>query len=103
MAPSPSTRPNRPKGAGLACGEPNSHAQIFKSQQSCLHSQLRVVCRPMGSKSRNRPQKLARKLLQIRNTLGLSQSQLLRRLGAADSFTPARISEYESGTREPSL
>ena len=57
----------------------------------------------MGSKSRNRPQKLARKLLHIRNTLGLSQSQLLRRLGAADSFTPARISEYESGTREPSL
>ena len=57
----------------------------------------------MGSKSRNRPKNLARKLLQIRNTLGLSQSQLLRRLGAADSFTPARISEYESGAREPSL
>jgi transcriptional regulator with XRE-family HTH domain len=56
----------------------------------------------MGSKSRNRPQKLARKLLQIRNTLGLSQAQLLRRLGA-DGFTPARISEYESGVREPSL
>lgn len=58
--------------------------------------------RLMGSKSRNRPKNLARKLLQIRNTLGLSQSQLLRRLGA-DGFTPARISEYESGTREPSL
>jgi transcriptional regulator with XRE-family HTH domain len=57
----------------------------------------------MGSKTRNRPQKLARKLLQIRNTLGLSQSQMLRRLGAADFFTPARISEYESGAREPSL
>src|SRR4029078_4562025 len=41
--------------------------------------------------------------LQIRNTVGCSSSQLLRRLGAADSFTPARISEYESGTREPSL
>jgi transcriptional regulator with XRE-family HTH domain len=57
----------------------------------------------MGSKSRNRPKNLARKLLQIRNTLGLSQSQLLRRLGAAEGFTPARISEYESGAREPSL
>ena len=57
----------------------------------------------MGSKSRNRPQNLARKLLQIRNTLGLSQSQMLQRLGAADAFTPARISEYESGVREPSL
>jgi transcriptional regulator with XRE-family HTH domain len=57
----------------------------------------------MGSKSRNQPKNLARKLLQIRNTLGLSQSQMLRRLGAADSFTPARISEYESGARQPSL
>jgi len=28
---------------------------------------------------------------------------MLRRLGAEDSFSPARISEYESGTREPSL
>jgi transcriptional regulator with XRE-family HTH domain len=57
----------------------------------------------MGSKSRNQPKNLARKLLQIRNKLGLSQSQMLRRLGAADSFTPARISEYESGARQPSL
>ena len=57
----------------------------------------------MGSKSRNRPKNLARKLLQIRNTLGLSQSQMLRRLGAADAFSAARISEYESGAREPSL
>src|ERR1041385_7584593 len=57
----------------------------------------------MGSKSRNRPKNLARKLLQIRNTLGLSQSQMLRRLGAAETFSAARISEYESGVREPSL
>jgi transcriptional regulator with XRE-family HTH domain len=57
----------------------------------------------MGTKARYRPKNLARKLLQIRNTLGLSQSQMLRHLGAADSFTPARISEYESGVREPSL
>jgi transcriptional regulator with XRE-family HTH domain len=57
----------------------------------------------MGSKSRNRPKNLARKLLQIRNTLGLSQSQMLRRLDAADRVAAARISEYESGVREPSL
>ena len=57
----------------------------------------------MGTKSRNRPKNLARKLLQIRNTLGLSQSQMLRHLGAADSLSAARISEYESGVREPSL
>jgi transcriptional regulator with XRE-family HTH domain len=57
----------------------------------------------MGSKSRNRPKNLAHKLRQIRNTLGLSQSQMLRRLGAAESFSVARISEYELGVREPSL
>lgn len=57
----------------------------------------------MGAKSRNRPKNLSRKLLQIRNTLGLSQSQMLRRLGATGSFSAARISEYESGVREPSL
>lgn len=57
----------------------------------------------MGAKSQNRPKNLARKLLQIRNALGLSQSQMLRRLGADDSFSTARISEYEKGLREPSL
>lgn len=57
----------------------------------------------MGSKSRNRPKNLAQKLRQIRSALGLSQSEMLRHLGAADLFSAARISEYESGIREPSL
>ena len=57
----------------------------------------------MGSKPKYRPQHLAPKRLQIRNALGLSQSGMLRRLGAAHSFSPGRISEYESGAREPSL
>ena len=56
----------------------------------------------MGSKSQYRPKNLAPKLLQIRKALGLSQSEMVRRLGAKPSFR-ARISEYESGTREPSL
>ena len=46
---------------------------------------------------------LGRKLLQIRNSLGLSQSEILRRLGVDGLVSPARISEYESGVREPSL
>src|SRR5689334_19362131 len=57
----------------------------------------------MGAKSQHRPKNLARKLLQIRNALGLSQSQMLRRLGGQNSFSAARISEYETGAREPSL
>src|SRR5262245_664790 len=57
----------------------------------------------MGTKARYRPKKLAQKLRQIRNALGLSQSEMLRHLGAADMSSAARISEYESGAREPSL
>jgi transcriptional regulator with XRE-family HTH domain len=57
----------------------------------------------MGSKPQNRPKNLATKLRQIRNALGLSQAQMLRRLGAGQSFATSRISEFETGTREPSL
>lgn len=35
--------------------------------------------------------------------LGLSQSEMLQHLGAEHSVQTARISEYESGAREPSL
>lgn len=56
----------------------------------------------MGSKSQHRPKNLGRKLLQIRKALGLSQSEMLRHLGA-EHFLRSRISEYESGAREPSL
>lgn len=57
----------------------------------------------MGTKPRQRPEKLGQKLLQIRHGLGLSQSEMLRRLGVERFSSPARISEYESGVREPSL
>jgi transcriptional regulator with XRE-family HTH domain len=57
----------------------------------------------MGSKPQHRPKYLGRKLRQIRKALGLSQSEMLRQLGAEHSFQTARISEYESGAREPSL
>ena len=57
----------------------------------------------MGTKPRQRPENLGRKLLQIRHALGLSQSEMLRRLGVEGLLSPARISEYESGVREPSL
>ena len=57
----------------------------------------------MGTKPRHRPERLAEKLLQIRNSLGLSQTELLKRLGVEDVIAYHRISEYESGKREPSL
>ena len=55
----------------------------------------------MGTKPRPRPELLASKLRTIRDKLGLSQSQMARRLDAG--ILPARISEYELGHREPSL
>lgn len=57
----------------------------------------------MGRYSRTRPKRLAEKLLRIRNTLGLSQNEMIRQLGLADELTQSRISGYELGTREPSL
>jgi len=50
-----------------------------------------------------KPERLSDKLLQIRNALGLSQSELLRRLGLEDSMDYRRISEFERGTTEPHL
>lgn len=57
----------------------------------------------MGTKPKQRPKNLAAKLRQIRNALGLSQWQMLRRLGAEHSISVARISEYENNIREPPL
>lgn len=57
----------------------------------------------MGQSSRPRPAKLAEKLLEIRVKLGLSQNELIGRLGLAEELTQARISAYERGVREPPL
>jgi transcriptional regulator with XRE-family HTH domain len=57
----------------------------------------------MGRYSRQKPMRLAEKLLHIRMALGLSQNEVIRRLGLEDVLTQSRISGYELGTREPSL
>src|ERR1044072_5522949 len=59
----------------------------------------------MGSKQQQKPENLGRKLRQIREALGLSQSEMSRHLAAEHSLQPARsrISEYESGARDPPL
>lgn len=56
----------------------------------------------MGTKPRQRPQRLGEKLLAIRNALGLSQSQMVKRLDV-EGIVPSQISEFETGKREPSL
>jgi transcriptional regulator with XRE-family HTH domain len=57
----------------------------------------------MGKRARMRQERLAEKLLQIRLTLGVSQSEMLRRLGFEETLDYKRISEYELGKNEPPL
>jgi transcriptional regulator with XRE-family HTH domain len=57
----------------------------------------------MGQASRHRPARLAEKLLYVRAALGLSQNELISRLGLSGELTQARISAYERGVREPPL
>jgi transcriptional regulator with XRE-family HTH domain len=57
----------------------------------------------MGRASKRKPTRLAEKLLQIRNTFGLSQNELIRRLGLEDDLLQGDISGYELATRIPPL
>ena len=53
--------------------------------------------------ARRRPLRLAEKLLQIRIALGLSQTEMHRRLDVGDEIPYTRISDYELDKSEPTL
>ncbi len=57
----------------------------------------------MGKASRRKPARLAEKLVQIRERLGVSQNGIIRHLGLTDVITRDNVSAYELGRREPSL
>jgi transcriptional regulator with XRE-family HTH domain len=57
----------------------------------------------MGRKARPQPERLGAKLLQIRNALGLSQSEIFRRLDVEELISYKQISKYELGITEPPL
>lgn len=57
----------------------------------------------MGRLPRERPRRLATKLLQIRQALDLTQEQMLAALRLDEKVFSSAISGYELGTREPSL
>jgi transcriptional regulator with XRE-family HTH domain len=57
----------------------------------------------MGSASRSKPKRLSSKLRQIRDALGLSQSEMGKLLGLDEEFGRNYVSGYERGTREPTL
>lgn len=58
----------------------------------------------MGN-ARPKPERLAEKLLLIRQQLegGLSQTEIVQRLGIEDKIERERISKYERGILEPPL
>jgi transcriptional regulator with XRE-family HTH domain len=56
----------------------------------------------MGT-ARQKAQRLPEKLLQVRLALGVSQTEMLKRLDAEDMVAYNRISDYELGRREPPL
>jgi transcriptional regulator with XRE-family HTH domain len=57
----------------------------------------------MGRGSREKPERLGEKLVQIRNALDLSQAEMVRRLVPRSKLTRNDISKYERDLREPSL
>ena len=53
--------------------------------------------------ARPRPKRLAEKLLQVRQWLSVSQSELVRRLGVQKQIPYHHISKYELNKNEPPL
>jgi transcriptional regulator with XRE-family HTH domain len=51
----------------------------------------------MGKAARRRPQRLAEKLTAIRSALGLSQNEMVRRLGLEGELLREEVSRFERG------
>ena len=57
----------------------------------------------MGRGTRPKPKRLAEKLRQARESLNLSQDEMVRALKSPEEINRNYVSGYERGTREPSL
>lgn len=57
----------------------------------------------MGQARRPKPARLSAKLRLIRASLGLSQNEMIARLGLAGEMNQSNISAFERGAREPAL
>jgi hypothetical protein len=64
------------------------------------HGEAKIRRRLLMGNPRPKPQRLGEKLLRIRQTFGLSQAEMVERLGLG-RMHPGRISEYENNHREP--
>jgi transcriptional regulator with XRE-family HTH domain len=57
----------------------------------------------MGIASSLKPARLTEKLIQIRVALGLSQNEMISRLGLSDELIREELSAFERGLRQPPL
>ncbi len=57
----------------------------------------------MGIAARYKPARLAEKLAQIRAALGLSQNEMISRLGLSGELMREELSAFELGKRQPPL
>jgi transcriptional regulator with XRE-family HTH domain len=57
----------------------------------------------MGSLPRRSPKRLPEKLKDIRLKLGLSQNEMIRRMGLNEELTREEMSSFELGRRQPNL
>jgi transcriptional regulator with XRE-family HTH domain len=57
----------------------------------------------MAKAARRKPERLAEKLLEIRLKLGLSQNEMIRRIGLEDELQQDYISKFERGILVPPL
>jgi len=57
----------------------------------------------MGRRARHKPRRLGKKLQLIRQALGLSQNQMLVKIGLDEKYTRNNLSNYELDVREAPL
>jgi transcriptional regulator with XRE-family HTH domain len=57
----------------------------------------------MGSQPRRTPKRLPEKLREIRLRLGLSQNEMIRRMGMEGELMREEVSSFELGRRQPNL
>lgn len=57
----------------------------------------------MGTLPRRTPKRLPEKLREIRLRLGLSQNEIIRRMGLEGELTREEVSSFELGRRQPNL
>lgn len=57
----------------------------------------------MGAQTRRTPKRLPEKLREIRLKLGLSQNEMIRRMGLEKELTREQVSSFELGRRQPNL